>query len=1029
MSFTPVPASSACEHRSRQHCTTLFCKLQSLSRGGAAWRAMSILLFTLAFAGAAFAQNGKVVINDRWPIRGSKGPVLSPPHVEPTNNCSKSVYVDSFVPHATIRVFLGGTTLIGGPMATEFGFVAVQLTQQLNTGEQITATQTVNGITSAPSAAMIVGQMPSHLTAPSIDPKIFACGRVVPVHGLVPGTTVEVEDATTNTPIGSGATPNLWGSDWDPVVTSALVKGHEITAIEKACTGVASPFAPKVTVLPEPSPFLAPKLDPPIIGNDAITAHQLDTGSLLEAFQGPAIGSGFSTGETNWMHVAPPIAASPGVISQQTLCHHSPKSPPVTPTKNIPAPTLVGPICPGQSSATVRNTTINATLVLLKNGVVIGYGGAAPGDVPLDVAPPAAFVQGDVIQVVQYIGSLVVLSNKVIVGCTNAVTYHNDNLRTGWNPKENTLNTANVRPATFGLIASVTLDDQVDTQPLVVTNQLIEGRGVHTVVYVATEGNTVYAIDSWSGDVLRSVNLGAPVPSPLGCTNNGPNVGINGTPTIDLKRRTLYVIAYSLQGGKPIYELHALDLATLSDKPGSPIVVSGSHTLTDGSSYTFHADVQRQRSALLLENGNVYAAFASFCDFKPDQSRGWVLGWNANSLAPLAANEVTDTLTTSTTSYFLSSIWMSGYGVAADSQGQLFFVTGNSDWNKNTYTGTTNIQESVVKLRGDLSGVVDLFTPSNVFPLDQADADYGSGGVMLLPDQPGPLTHLAVAAGKDGRQFIINRDSMGGFHNPDIPKNVPVNACWCGPSYFKASDGIGRVVSSGGFNVKTWKVNTAASPALAPEADAPAIPTGPQGDGGFFTSISSLGTTANTAVIWAVGRPTGTDNHITLYAYDGTATSGTIPLMWSAPAGTWTSLDGNADLVPTVANGRVYVPSYKQLTIFGLRPGKRFGWPWPRWEAVMQIPEPPPQRKIKGAVYWGTIKSIDSPSRIKIELRTGKVVEVDLHEALEDGLSGPAVVGGHVAIIGKSIDDGVIKAQSMRRAKGPQTWGEDRREE
>jgi hypothetical protein len=211
------------------------------------------------------------------------------------------------------------------------------------------------------------------------------------------------------------------------------------------------------------------------------------------------------------------------------------------------------------------------------------------------------------------------------------------------------------------------------------------------------------------------------------------------------------------------------------------------------------------------------------------------------------------------------------------------------------------------------------------------------------------------------------------------------------------------------------------------EADAPSVPVGDQPDGGFFTSISSRGTAQSTAVIWAVGRPSGTDHHLELYAYDAAATSGGIPLIWSAPAGTWPEGDAHANTVPTVANGRVYVPSYKQLMIFGLRPGRRFGWPWQRWEAVMKIPPPPPEPHIKGAQFWGTVLSVDSPSRIKVELRGGKTLEVDLREALKNGLVGPIVVGGNVALIGKLKDD-VLEAESMRRAKGKQTWGEDRRE-
>jgi hypothetical protein len=260
---------------------------------------------------------------------------------------------------------------------------------------------------------------------------------------------------------------------------------------------------------------------------------------------------------------------------------------------------------------------------------------------------------------------------------------------------------------------------------------------------------------------------------------------------------------------------------------------------------------------------------------------------------------------------------MSGVGPADDGAGNIFFVTGNSDRFLNTYTGTTNIQESVVKMPEALSGVLDLFTPSNVFTLDQNDWDLGVGGVLLLPDQPGPIPHLAVAAGKDGRLFIMNRDFLGGFNNPDIPAHVPLGPCWCAESYYQGSNGIGRVVTGGSNKVKMWAVNTAVSPALTNEATSTALVTTKQ-DGGFFTSVSSNGTNPKTAIIWAIQRPSGTDNHITLYAFNGTRSGTSLPLLWSGAAGFWRVLSANANLVPTVANGMVYVASNKQLAIFGL---------------------------------------------------------------------------------------------------------------
>jgi hypothetical protein len=981
------------------------------------------------FAFTAVAQNKQVFINEHWPIRGRTGSLLSPPNVEPTNECSQSVYVDSIVPKSIVTVRLNGVTVIGGPVISQFGFDSIPLTAPLHVGDKITATQRVNGVTSAPSAPMIVGQMPTNLPAPTVDHAIYACGRTVPVHNLIAGVKVKVEDLTAAAAIGSGATPNLWGSDWDPVFTSALVKGHQITASQSACTGIASPPSPPMTVMPEPSPLTEPKLDSPIVGNDVVTAHKLFTGSVLRAFQPAQIGSGLTTGADNWMSVAPPIKAAPGVSAEQDLCTHSPRTPPQIPVTKLPPPILVGPICPGEHAALVENTTINATLVLLKNGAVVGYGGAASGDVPIDLAPPATFINHDTVKVVEYIGTIVATSNSVVVGCTSIVTYHNNSERTGWNSAENTLTTANVRPATFGhLVDAPPLDDQIDAQPLIVANQPIENAGTRTVVYVATESNTIYAIDSWSAAILKSVNLGAPVPMPLGCGNNGPNVGIDSTPTIDLRTHTLYVIAYTLESGQPTYKLHALDLGTLLDKPNSPVIISASHTLADGTVHQFDASVQRQRPALLEANGNIYAGFGSFCDFKADQSRGWVLGWNAGTLAPLVGNEVTDTLTSTTSSFLLSSVWMSGYGLAAAPDGHVFFVTGNSDPGHNTYTGTTNIQESVVQLAADLSAVTDLFTPADVFtPLDQNDTDYGSGGAMVLPTQPGPMPNLVVAAGKEGNLFILNRDPnmMGGFHSPNVPNSVVVGECWCGPSFFSGADGVGRVVTSGATDLRSWMVNTALTPALTQEASA-SLPQDKQ-DGGFFTSISSHGTTAKSAIIWAVDRPGDDANHVSLYAFDAAATGSTLTKLWSGAAGTWPNLGGNANIVPTVANGRVYVASYQKLSVFGLRATRVVGKPLPRREPFGPDPEPPRMRPLEGPTYWGTIREVDG-AHLVVALRTGKLLEVDLKEAIKQGTSGVPVVGRHVLLTGKTDSQGRFIARTMMRAKGPASWGVDRSE-
>ena len=523
-------------------------------------------------------------------------------------------------------------------------------------------------------------------------------------------------------------------------------------------------------------------------------------------------------------------------------------------------------------------------------------------------------------------------------------TYHNDPQRTGWNSHEITLNPSNVAPNSFGWIQTVALDDQVDTQPLVVANVSVPGKGVHTVVYVTTENNTVYAIDAGNGaNLITPRHLGGPivfnrtgmnVHDPLSCFNNGPNVGIDGTGTIDLATNTMYVLAFTSHAGVPAYDFHALDITTLNDRAGSPITVSAAQ---DG--FPFTASVQRQRPGLLDANGNVYAGFGSFCDYAADKARGWVLSWDKSAFGSGPGPELTNGDATTNANdctwggnepCYLSAIWMSGFGLAADSGGSVYFTTGNTA--PGTYNSATNLGESAVQLHPTLTSS-QFFTPSNKDTMDTQDEDFGSGCLLVLPDQGGTFPHLAVAAGKDGRLWVLNRDAMGGLATPDVPNNVQIGDCWCGPSYFQGPGG-GIVVSSGGDEkvtgetrqVESWSLTTSGGkPQLSLVASGGPIDGSPQ-DGGFFTSVSSNDTTPNSAIIWAVGRAAGADNHLTLYAYNGTPTGGTLPLLWSGPAGNWPNVGGNANLVPTVANGRVLVASYQQLQIFGLQPSQDTIW-------------------------------------------------------------------------------------------------------
>ncbi|HEX4295806.1 MAG TPA: hypothetical protein VHZ29_16850 [Rhizomicrobium sp.] len=602
----------------------------------------------------------------------------------------------------------------------------------------------------------------------------------------------------------------------------------------------------------------------------------------------------------------------------------------------------------------------------------------------------------------------------------NVTTYHNDTLRTGWNNGETVLTPGVVKHGsggqTFKLTASVTLDDQVDAQPLVVAGQAIQGQGTHDVTYVATENNTLYAIDANDGTILLHKNFGPPVPRsalPGGCSNNAANVGIGSTPVIDPATGTLYLIAYTFEHSQQKYTIHAVDLSTLDDVT-APVRVSATGRLADNSKYRFNAAVSRQRSALLLSNGTVYAGFASFCDIAADQSRGWVLGWQKDTLTPLAHNELTNVLTSAPDNFFLTAIWMSGYGLAAQpSTGDIYFVTGNSDPSGETLNSVTNIAESAVQMSADLSTVKGVFTPSNAVSLEQGDVDYGSGGFMLLPGQPNQRSNMGVAAGKDGNMYFFNADNLAG----SALGSFGIGSCWCGQSYFGTANGSGRVVASGGDNVGIWKVRAGGQPNLTQVASSASV--GGNQDPGFFTSISSNGTDDMTAVIWAVSRPDGTSQHnVSLFAFDGRKAK----TLMSSHAGKWPNTGGNSNIVPTVANGKVYVASFKSLAIFGLSAAPAATVPEVKFSPEAGLVALPAGTH----EIYGTVRAIDG-TMLKVARRDGSALTVDAGVAEKTLRYAEPVVGNGVILRGAYGAGGVLDAEIVMHAKRDSAmWPADR---
>jgi hypothetical protein len=526
-------------------------------------------------------------------------------------------------------------------------------------------------------------------------------------------------------------------------------------------------------------------------------------------------------------------------------------------------------------------------------------------------------------------------------GFAGMFTQHNDIARTGQNLSETILTPSNVNTSTFGKIFSQPVDGFVYAQPLYVPNVTIGG-SKHNVIYVATEGDSVYAFDAdsntgtnagllWHASVIdtahgaaagaTTVNIEATLDST--CTDLIPQVGITSTPVIDPSTGTMYVEATSEENGAFIHRLHALDITTGAEKSPGPVQITASVAGTgDGSSggvVSLDGLHHLNRPGLLWLNGTIYLGYASHCDDGP--YHGWLIAYDAGTFTQTA-------LLNTTPNGGLGGFWMSGAGVSADSNGNIFIASGNGDFDT-THVPAQELGDTVMKLFNAGSStlsLVDYFTPWDQATFDQSDTDVGSGGVLLLPDQPGGVKHELVQAGKNGTIYLINRDQMttNNEHycqtncnnmDPEITEEiqVPVSNNWLfsAPAYFNnivyfcgAGDTLKAFPLSNGL-LATTPSEVSAHPFNFPGA----------------TPVASANGSTN-GIIWAIdssqyGTPTSLGPAV-LYAYQ----AGTLATLWtSSQSGTRdTAGDAVKFAVPTVANGKVYIGTQTELDVYGTLP-------------------------------------------------------------------------------------------------------------
>jgi len=488
-------------------------------------------------------------------------------------------------------------------------------------------------------------------------------------------------------------------------------------------------------------------------------------------------------------------------------------------------------------------------------------------------------------------------------------TRHYDNARTGQNPDEIVLTSQNVNMQQFGLLFSYPVDGNVLATPLYVANVNVPGKGYHNIAYVATPHDTVYAFDAdnrspgliWQKSLLNASAGETPVP----CTELpdfcvvGPEVGITGTPVIDPSTGTLYVDTFSEIGGTYYHKLHALDITTGAEKFGGPVTIQGSVAgigdSSNGTNVAFIPIQHLQRTALLLANGNVYVAFASYDDQRP--YHGWVFAYNAANLQQVAVFNATP-------DGHGAGIWQGGGGLSADTSGNIYLTTGNGDFTADT--GGRDYGDSVIKLSPTLS-VEDYFTPYNQATLDPEDLDLGSGGLLLLPDQSGPYPHLGVGDGKPGEIYLVNRDNLGHFHAGDdsqIVQSLPgatglvmtSPVYWNGHLYIMDQNNALTM-----FGLQNGQISS------SPQAQATI-------NSGRSFALSSNGSQGG--ILWTTQVISGVGG--LLAAYDATNLS---ELYDSNQAGTRDFAGGAVEFQePMIVNGKVYLGVQRQIIVYGLLP-------------------------------------------------------------------------------------------------------------
>ncbi|MEO6528766.1 MAG: hypothetical protein ABIP93_19270 [Gemmatimonadaceae bacterium] len=502
--------------------------------------------------------------------------------------------------------------------------------------------------------------------------------------------------------------------------------------------------------------------------------------------------------------------------------------------------------------------------------------------------------------------ALVLVTPRLVSAQVVVTTHHNDNLRTGANTRETVLTPLSVNRGGFGMLFRRAVDDQLYTQPLVVTGVSVGG-GLHDLVFVTTVNNSVYAFDANDPEAVTPVwhvNFGTPAnvySANFNCLDINGRMGIIGTPAIDKARGALYVVALTQSRAGFTQRLHALDLATGADLPASPVTIKAP---------AFDPLMQNQRPGLMVANDMVYIGYASHCDRQP--YHGFLMAYDATTLRQVRVFNTTPTGSE-------ASIWQSGQGPSADADGNVYVITGNGSWD-----GVRNFSESFLKLSPKLT-LLDWFTPTNHLLLDAKDGDLNATGASLIPG-----THLVVGGGKDGVFYALDTRRLGHLGDEHATQHFKATPGTPHSLVYWASTRRGPLlyVWAQRDTARAFRIDLAAGRLV--ETPVMKRDSANGGHPGAMLSLSANG--GANGILWAAIHASGDSWHESrpgiLYAFDADDITHELWNSLQVPerddCGAYSKM-----APPTIANGKVYLASFGtenvgtgQLCVYGTLPAR-----------------------------------------------------------------------------------------------------------